>query len=161
MDTMVNGDMLSPSAVMWVPDSGWRNPSHAAPIFAKPLVEGDSAVGISVKFVKECLHSIFVDCLSLGTHLYLYTVVALLADNTRTPYPHCQGSGKKTHSLLPSKSCRDCNVVSIQPVNECFFAIHKTIGPHLVPLSKLLGWSCLNLTEQAKICVYMYVSMSA
>lgn len=92
---MVNGDMLSPSAVMWVPDSGWRNPSHAAPIFAKPLVEGDSAVGISVKFVKECLHSIFVDCLSLGTHLYLYTVVALLADNTRTPYPHCQGSGKK------------------------------------------------------------------
>lgn len=82
MDTMVNGDMLSPSAVMWVPDSGWRNPSHAAPIFAKPLVEGDSAVGISVKFVKECLHSIFVDCLSLGTHLYLYTVVALLADNT-------------------------------------------------------------------------------
>mmetsp|Transcript_16479 Transcript_16479/g.27910 ORF Transcript_16479/g.27910 Transcript_16479/m.27910 type:complete len:453 (-) Transcript_16479:166-1524(-) len=42
------------------------------------LVEGNSAIGISVKFVKECLHSIFVHCLVPLSKLFGWSCLNLL-----------------------------------------------------------------------------------
>ena len=131
------------------------NPSNAAPIFAKTLVEGDSAVGISVKFVKECLHSIFVHCLSLGTHLYLYTCFARWQHVRRrrlTPNGHVV---QKTHRFLLSKSCLDCNVVSIQLVTvSCNSQDHRAAPG----TSFEAFWMELPQPDRAaKICVSIYI----